>query len=54
VTAVKGADLILVIEDGEIVERGVHAELIEAGGTYARLLRRQLLEESLRANRATA
>jgi ATP-binding cassette subfamily B protein len=54
VTAVKDVDLILVIEDGEIVERGVHAELIEAGGTYARLLRRQLLEESLRADRATA
>ncbi len=54
VTAVKDADLILVIEDGAIVERGVHSELIEAGGTYARLLRRQLLEESLRADRATA
>jgi ATP-binding cassette subfamily B protein len=47
VTAVKDADLILVIEDGEIVERGVHSELLEADGVYARLLRRQLLEESL-------
>ncbi len=54
VTAVKDADFILVIEDGEIVERGVHPELIEAGGTYARLLRRQLLEESLETGRATA
>ncbi len=54
VTAVKDADLILVIEDGEIVERGVHAQLIEADGTYARLLRRQLLEESLETDRATA
>ena len=50
VTAVKDADLILVVEDGEIVERGVHDELIEAGGTYARLLRRQLLEESLESD----
>lgn len=47
VTAVKDADLILVIDDGEIVERGVHSQLIEADGTYARLLRRQMLEESL-------
>ena len=54
VTAVKDADLILVIEDGEIVERGVHSELIEAGGTYARLLQRQFLEESLETDRATA
>jgi ATP-binding cassette subfamily B protein len=47
VTAVKDADLILVIDDGVIVERGLHSQLIEADGTYARLLRRQLLEESL-------
>ena len=52
VTAVKDADMILVIDDGAIVERGVHEELIEAGGTYARLLRRQLLEESLEEDRA--
>ncbi len=54
VTAVKDADFILVIEDGEIVERGVHSELIEADGTYSRLLRRQLLEDSLETDRATA
>jgi ATP-binding cassette subfamily B protein len=54
VTAVKDADLILVIEDGEIVERGIHSELLEADGTYARLLRRQLLEESLEVGSASA
>ena len=54
VTAVKDADLILVIEDGEIVERGLHSELLEIDGTYARLLRRQLLEESLETDQATA
>ncbi len=50
VTAVKDADLILVVEDGEIVERGVHASLLAADGTYTRLLRRQLLEESIEAD----
>lgn len=47
VSAVMHADLILVLEDGRIVERGRHAELIGGSGTYARLLRRQMLEEDL-------
>jgi len=47
VSAVMHADQILVLEGGRIVERGKHADLIAAEGTYARLLRRQLLEEDL-------
>jgi ATP-binding cassette subfamily B protein len=47
VSAVKDADMILVVEDGEIVERGGHQELLALDGVYARLLERQLLEESL-------
>jgi ATP-binding cassette subfamily B protein len=47
VSAVMHADLILVLDDGRIVERGRHAELIALGGTYARLLRRQMLEQDL-------
>lgn len=49
VSAVMHADQILVLEGGRIVQRGKHAQLIAADGTYARLLRRQLLEEGLEA-----
>ena len=44
VSAVMGADLILVLDEGRIVERGTHPQLLAAGGTYATLLRRQMLE----------
>ena len=47
VTAVMHADRILVLDDGIVVEEGTHAELLEMGGVYATLLRRQLLEQSL-------
>ena len=40
---VRDADQILVVEDGRIVERGNHTELIDAGGAYATLSRTQLL-----------
>ena len=52
VTAVAGADLILVLEDGELVERGTHAELLARRGVYTRLLERQLLEEEIEREEA--
>ena len=40
-STVRAADLILVIEDGRIVERGTHAELLAASGRYEELYRTQ-------------
>ncbi len=49
ISAVREADLILVLESGAVAERGRHAELLAAGGLYAELERRQRLEEELAA-----
>lgn len=40
-STIRAADLILVIEDGRIVERGNHTELLAGGGRYAQLYRTQ-------------
>lgn len=47
ISTVKDADEILVLDDGRIAERGTHRELLERGGLYAAMYRRQLLEEEL-------
>lgn len=43
-STIKAADLILVIQEGDIVEQGTHAELLELGGFYAELYNSQFAE----------
>jgi len=45
VAAMKDADQILVLDEGKIVERGTHAELLGSGGLYSELYRNQLQSE---------
>lgn len=40
-STIENADLILVVNDGEVVEQGTHRELMERGGAYSRLYRAQ-------------
>jgi ATP-binding cassette subfamily B protein len=47
ISTVKGADLIVVLDKGQIVERGTHDELVAHGGIYADLNEKQLLEREL-------
>jgi len=47
ISTVKDADLIVVLRDGRVVERGTHDELVARHGFYADLHRRQLLEEEV-------
>jgi ATP-binding cassette subfamily B protein len=47
VSTVRHADLILVLNNGRIVERGTHDTLVQQDGIYANMYERQLLEDEL-------
>lgn len=47
VSTIQNADEILFIEDGAIVERGTHDELVKLGGRYEKLYEDQLLEQKI-------
>jgi ATP-binding cassette subfamily B protein len=44
-STVRNADLILVVDDGRIVQSGTHTQLLHQGGLYADLYRTQLIED---------
>jgi ATP-binding cassette subfamily B protein len=44
-STVRNADQILVVEDGRVVQRGTHAQLLAGGGLYAELYRTQFLDD---------
>ena len=47
--AIRDADLILVMRDGDIVEQGDHKSLLQAGGFYAELYNSQFEPEAVAA-----
>jgi ATP-binding cassette subfamily B protein len=51
VSSVKLADYILVLEDGNIIEKGTHQELMNHNGAYKSLYQKQLSEENLVGNK---
>jgi ATP-binding cassette subfamily B protein len=47
ISTIKDADVIVLIEDGTIRERGTHRELVLKNGLYARMYRRELLQQEM-------
>jgi len=49
-STIRAADEILVLEDGNIVERGTHTELLTHGGRYSELYRTQFADPSAQSS----
>jgi ATP-binding cassette subfamily B protein len=49
-STIRDADVILVMEDGRIVEHGTHTTLLEGNGAYARLYQAQFAAPAVEAN----
>ena len=47
ISAVRDADLIVVLDEGRIVETGTHIDLVAHNGTYMEIFQQQALEEEL-------
>lgn len=43
----KDADIIVVLDEGEIVEKGYHEQLMDLDGMYARMFKKQMIQEEL-------
>ena len=50
ISTIREADLILVLDGGQVIERGDHRTLVAKDGVYAELHRKQLLEAELDAS----
>lgn len=48
IATVKDADMIIVMDEGRIVEQGSHDELVQQNGAYARMVNRELADETIR------
>ena len=52
-STVLGADMILVVDAGRVVESGTHASLLARGGLYSELYRTQFERQLAGVNRST-
>jgi len=53
-STVRDADQILIIDNGRVVERGRHEDLLEAGGLFAELHRTQFAGQHVHASPVTS
>lgn len=52
-STIRSADIILVVDDGKIIERGMHDELLKARGAYYNLYMKQFKEDNIVASVAS-